>query len=114
MINKRVIGTQKELLASEFLRQNNVEILEMNFRCKCGEIDIIGMDNEYLVFYEVKFRSSTRYGYPEEAVNAVKQRKIYLASQYFMLKNNVADNTPIRYDIISILGNQIKHIRNAF
>lgn len=114
MINKRAVGTQKELIASDFLRENNVEILEMNFRCKSGEIDIIGMDNDYLVFYEVKFRSNISYGYPEEAVNARKQHKIYQASQYFMLINNYIDNTPIRYDVISILGNQIKHIRNAF
>lgn len=114
MINKRDIGTQKELFASDFLRESNVEILEMNFRCKSGEIDIIGIDNDYLVFYEVKFRSDTRYGYPEEAVNLRKQNRIHRASQYFMLIHNIPDNTPIRYDIISILGNQIKHIRNAF
>lgn len=114
MINKRAVGTQKELIASEFLRENNVEILEMNFRCKIGEIDIIGMDKDYLVFYEVKFRSDTRYGYPEEAVNLRKQTKIHNTSQYFMLIHNIDVNTPIRYDIISILGNQIKHIRNAF
>lgn len=114
MINKRAVGAQKELIASDFLRENNVKILEMNFRCKSGEIDIIGMDNDYLVFYEVKFRSNTRYGYPEESVNHRKQHKIYQASQYFMLIHNIADNTPIRFDVISILGNEIKHIRNAF
>ena len=114
MINKRAVGTQKELIASMFLRENDVEILEMNFRCKTGEIDIIGKDNEYLVFYEVKYRSNIQYGYPEEAVDYRKQHKIYNSSKYFMLINNIDTDTPVRYDVISILGDQIKHIRNAF
>ena len=114
MSNKRAVGTQKELMAAEFLRQNNVNILQMNFSCKRGEIDIVGMDGEYLVFYEVKFRSNTRYGYPEESVDCHKQNKIYQASQYFILINDISVNTPVRYDVIAILGEQINHIKDAF
>ena len=114
MANNRKLGSDKEIKAAEYLRQNNIEILVMNFRSKQGEIDIIGKDGEYLVFIEVKYRSSTAYGYPEEAVNIKKQRTIRSVAQYFMLTHNIPMDTPVRFDVISILGNHIKHIRNAF
>ena len=54
--NNRQIGSIKEALAAAYLKQNNVEILETNFRSRCGEIDLIGRDGNYIVFFEVKYR----------------------------------------------------------
>ena len=68
MENNRKIGSEKELIAAEHLRKNNIEVICMNFRCKQGEIDIIGKDGEYYVFIEVKYRKNIDFGYPEEAV----------------------------------------------
>ena len=65
--NKRETGTRKEELAADFLTRRGVKILERNFRCRQGEIDLIGMDGQYLVFVEVKYRKTARNGMPAEA-----------------------------------------------
>lgn len=114
MANNRKIGSDKEKLAVEYLKKYNIDILAMNYRTKQGEIDIIGKDGECIVFIEVKYRSSTTYGYPEEAVNISKQRKIRSVATYFMITHNISMDSQVRFDVISILGNQINHIRNAF
>lgn len=114
MVNNRETGSCKEQYAADYLRKKGYDIYTMNFRCKIGEIDIIAKDAEYLVFCEVKYRTTVNYGYPEEAVNYRKQNRIRQVSRYYMLTNNIDINTPVRYDVIAILGKELKHIRNAF
>ena len=86
----------------------------MNFRCKIGEIDIIGKDGDALVFYEVKYRSSDCMGSPKEAVNYTKIRKICKVSDYYRLINKLNENTKLRFDVISIKGENIEWVKNAF
>ena len=62
MLNKRELGTQKELLAMHYLESQGMKILERNFRCRTGEIDLIARDGTCLVFVEVKYRTTDRYG----------------------------------------------------
>lgn len=114
MENNRQIGSDKELIAAEYLRKNNIEVLCMNFRTKQGEIDIIGKDGVYFVFVEVKYRKNINFGYPEEAVNHKKQNTIRTVANFFMLKNKIPMDTPVRFDVISILGTEITHIKDAF
>lgn len=114
MVNRRATGSQKELLAADYLRKKGYDIYNMNFRCRTGEIDIVAKDGDYLVFCEVKYRTTTNYGYPEESVNYQKQNRIRQVSRYYMLTNNIDIDTPVRFDVIAILGNELKHIRNAF
>ena len=114
MENNRKIGSDKELIAAEYLRRNNIEVICMNFRTKYGEIDIIGKDGEYYVFVEVKYRKNTNFGFPEEAVNTKKQQTIRKVAQFFMIKHKIPMESPVRFDVISILGKEITHIRNAF
>ena len=92
----------------------NVKILNRNFRCKIGEIDIIFRDKEYLVFGEVKYRNENHYGSPEEAVNVAKQKKICRVSDYYRVKYHIPSNTNIRYDVVAILQDQITWHKNAF
>ena len=114
MLNKRELGTKKEQTAAKYLISNGIDIICMNFRCRIGEIDIIGKDGDFLVFFEVKYRSTPKYGLPEEAVDRRKQHRIKQTAQYFMLTHNISQDMPLRFDIVSLLGNKIKHIRNAF
>ena len=86
----------------------------MNFKSRFGEIDIIAKDAETLVFIEVKYRKSSSFGYPEEFVNLKKQHKILQTARYFMLKSHSDVETPIRFDVVSILGDKIKVIKDAF
>lgn len=109
-------GSKGELIAKNYLQTNGYKILEMNYRNKQGEIDIIALKDDVLVFIEVKSRTSINFGYPYEAVNKKKRDKIIKTSYYFIKENNY-HNYQVRYDIIEIYLTEnikINHIENAF
>ena len=111
--NKRKVGQEREKQAAVFLERNGYHIITFNYRNRIGEIDIIARDKESIVFVEVKYRSSARYGWPEEAVDYKKQKNIIAVVNYFIMSNNLVD-VPMRFDVVSILNNKIEHIQNAF
>ena len=117
-MNKRLIGDGNEDLVCNYLKSQGLKIIARNFRCRQGEIDIIARDKEYLCFIEVKFRNSSDYGQPQEAVNYYKQRKISKVSRFYLYSKNLSFDTPIRYDVIAVSVNEgikaIKWIKNAF
>ncbi|MDO5717261.1 MAG: YraN family protein [Tissierellia bacterium] len=114
--NKKT-GDIGEDLALEFLEQKGLYVLERNYRNYVGEIDIVAMDEEYLVFIEVKTRLSDRFGMPNEAVDDRKKRKIYDTSAIYIAEKNCTD-LDVRYDIVEVLRENgkfsIHHIVNAF
>lgn len=112
--NNREIGTCYEDLATNYLENIGYKIIDKNFRCKIGEIDIIAQDDIYLVFVEVKYRKDNKSGFSVEAVTISKQRIIYKVANFYMLKKNVSFETPVRFDIIGFDGMKISHIKNAF
>lgn len=108
-------GFGYENTAKEYLRNKSYEILEENFVSKFGEIDIIAAKDGRLHFIEVKGRRNTAYGYPREAVNFSKQKKLRSAAQYyFMLRGR--DDYPCQFDVIEIIleDRKLNHIENAF
>lgn len=116
MVNNVVRGRSGEHLAADFLMGKGYRILETNYRNKIGEIDIIAMDKDVLVFLEVKSRTSISYGYAFEAVDFRKQRKIINTSLVYIKYKNIRD-TQIRYDIIEVYmtkNMKINHLENAF
>lgn len=114
MINKRTVGSRYEEEAAAFLQEQGFQILEKNYRDRYGEIDIIAREGRYLVFVEVKYRSSLKNGYPEEAVDYRKQAKIRHAAQYYLYEKHVGEGVPCRFDVVSIRGKEIRLIRDAF
>lgn len=112
--NNRQVGTSYEDLAIKYLESNGYHILEKNFRCRMGEIDIIAIDENCLVFIEVKYRKDNKSGYAIEAVTKSKQRTIFKVAEFYMQKNNIQENTPSRFDIIGFDGCNISHVKNAF
>lgn len=113
--NRRKIGTEKEGLAAEFLEKKGFRILEKNFSCRQGEIDLIARaKGQILVFVEVKYRADDKNGWPEEAVNYQKQRKIRKAAEVYLYQNRHFMEWQCRFDVVSILGNEIRQIENAF
>ena len=113
-------GEQGEELAANFLSTNGYRILERNFRCKGGEVDIIASDpsDNSLVFIEVKARKGLSYGVPQLAVTPFKQRQNSKAALTWLSKNKLHD-TNARFDVIAILlhtdgRHAIDHIKNAF
>ena len=118
MNNRRKTGERYEEKAADFLRENGYQIIEKNYRCRLGEIDLIARDERDpvrpLVFIEVKYRSSLRYGDPVEAVDLVKQKKIIRVSQYYRVGHQVPPSEAIRFDVVGILPDRICLIKNAF
>jgi putative endonuclease len=114
------VGNLGEEVAAAFLEKRRYRILERNFRCKGGEVDIIARDPEdkSLVFIEVKARKDLSYGVPQLAVNPFKQRQISKAALTWLSKNRLHDQNA-RFDVIAILLaddglHKIEHIVNAF
>jgi len=113
-MNKRALGKSKEELATCFLVEKGYLILEQNYRTPKGELDLVAREGGYMVFIEVKYRSSVSFGFPEEAVDIKKQYKIRGAAQYYMVERHLPTHMPCRYDVVVILGDEINVIRNAF
>lgn len=112
-MNKRKIGALYEQIASEYLKSMGYEMIQANYRCPSGEIDLIARDGAYLVFVEVKYRRSLRTGSPLEAVGVKKQQTIRRAAQWYLTENHL-DDVPVRFDVAGILGEEITVIKNAF
>lgn len=111
--NKRRTGTRYEQAAGFFLEQIGYEVLEYNYRCRFGEIDIIAKDGACLVFCEVKYRSGRGKGSPLEAVDYRKQQTIFRCASHYLAGQGFGD-IPCRFDVIGIEGTAITHIENAF
>ncbi len=112
--NNRALGSAYEKLAGGYLLSLGYEILEYNFRCRFGEIDVVAREGEYLVFVEVKYRSSGKKGGPLEAVTKKKQQTISRAASYYCLTHGYGEGTPCRFDVAAVLGEEMTLIRDAF
>jgi putative endonuclease len=113
-------GALGEEIATSFLVKRGYRILERNFRCKGGEVDIVARDplDSSVVFVEVKTRRNLSYGVPQLAVTPFKQRQISKAALTWLLKKRL-HNSNARFDVIAILlddkgDNRVEHIINAF
>ncbi len=113
-MNKRKVGAEYEELTADFLIKKGIKILERNFRCRGGEIDIIGRDDKTVVFFEVKYRKNKDTGYPIEAVDRRKQATISRVADYYRLTHGLSESASFRFDVIGILGDEITWYRNAF
>lgn len=110
-MNKRKCGTLYEEKAREYLIKKGIEIVCTNFYGNYGEIDIIGFDNKVLVFFEVKYRKNLDFGYPQEAINKNKRKKIYLTAKEFTSKNRL-EREEIRFDSVTFIGEEVCWTKN--
>ena len=95
------LGRIGEDIAAKYLVNSNYEIIERNFRCKQGEIDIIAKEDDEIVFIEVKTRSSVICGRPSEAVNKLKKKHLIQTIKYYLYLNKLEDKN-IRIDVIEV------------
>ncbi|MCI8991481.1 MAG: YraN family protein [Eubacterium sp.] len=112
--NNRRTGREKERLAAQFLERKGYVIIQKNFRCRSGEIDIIAREGKYLVFAEVKYRGGSKCGYPEEAVDYRKQKQISKVALYYLKRKRYRLEQPCRFDVVAIVPHEIRLYRNAF
>ena len=94
-------GILGENLAAEYLENIGYKIIERNFLCRQGEIDIIAKDKDEYVFIEVKTRSSSCYGRPSEAINGIKKKHIVKSTKYYLYLHKL-ENMFIRFDVIEV------------
>jgi putative endonuclease len=109
---KTDIGKNYEQAAVQYLKKSGYKIIGQNYRLKIGEIDIIAKDKKTLVFVEVKYRQSKEFGTPAEFVTIQKQNKIIKTALFYLKQNNIESD--FRFDVVSICGAEIEHIKNAF
>ena len=98
--NKRNVGANYEKIAGEYLKTLGYDIVEYNFYSRNGEIDIIAQHEGYLVFVEVKTRTSEEYGTPAEAVSFYKQQHMLKSAQYYLLRHG--GECECRFDVIEV------------
>jgi len=122
-LNKRAVGSVYENKAREYLLSQGVEIIKLNYHFhQVGEIDIIYYDNEfeggnlvkYLCFCEVKYRKNNSCVSAIEAVDFRKRKNISKVAIGFVKQHNINMNHPMRFDIVTIDGDNINWIKNAF
>ena len=112
-MNRRKEGAYYENLVAEYLKTQGYEILEKNYRCRIGEIDLIAKEGETLVFVEVKYRRNDKMGDPKEAVDQKKQKKISMTASYYLMRECGRMDIPCRFDVAAVLGDQIEVVKNA-
>ena len=104
---KHILGKEGEEIAEQYLISKGYEIIEKNFTCKAGEIDIIALDKIEYVFIEVKSRTNFLYGKPVEAVDKLKQKHLKSVINYYLYRNKLENNF-VRIDIIEV------YIKNGY
>jgi putative endonuclease len=113
-----LLGRTGEKQAERFLRRLRYRIVARNYRCPAGELDLIALDHDTVVFVEVKTRADREHGDPQDAVNLAKQRQLVRCARYFLQHTQSEDRT-CRFDVVAItLGEdgkpQIEHFPEAF
>ncbi len=109
-------GNEAEHQALAFLQDQGLQLVERNYSCRQGEIDLIMQEQDSLIFVEVRYRHSSRFGSPLESVDANKQARLLHSAQHYLLKHPRWRSQPCRFDVIGIGRDQgkIEWIKNAF
>jgi putative endonuclease len=109
-------GAQAEQLAAQFLQQRGLVLLQHNYRCRHGEIDLIMRDGDMLVFVEVRLRSSNNFGGAAASIGAIKQHKLLRTAQQYL--STLRHVPPCRFDAVLFhsVDNamDIEWVKNAF
>jgi len=122
MINKSKpanhAGKIAENIAAQYLTDKGFKLIDQNFHCRFGEIDLIGLEKEILSFIEVRYRKNEQYLAVIETIDQHKCRKIIISSEYYLSKHKNYRTYQCRYDVITITGELnkpvIEWIKNAF
>lgn len=105
-------GAEAEQAAADYLVAQGLRLIERNFRCRGGEIDLIMQDGSTLVFVEVRARSSRAFGGAAESITAVKQSRIILAARHYLARTGATNNC--RFDALLVQSGRIEWLRAAF
>ncbi|HEY5540156.1 MAG TPA: YraN family protein [Coriobacteriia bacterium] len=117
-LDRKRLGERGEDAAAAFLERAGMTVVERNWRCQAGEIDIVGLDDDAIVFVEVKTRRTVNKGTPEEAVTPAKRRRYAKLAAAYLQTAGLSD-VPVRFDVITLLviaedRALLRHHRAAF
>ena len=114
---RQILGREGERIAENYLKEKGYRLVERNYRCPMGELDLIALDRRVIVFIEVKTRSDFRFGAPTESVHPRKQRKMIQAALYFLSRHRL-HGREARFDVVGVslaTGRpEVEHVQNAF
>jgi len=108
---QQVAGLAGEDQALAYLQQQGLQLLERNFRCKGGEIDLIMQDGKVLVFVEVRVRSDGKFGGAAASVGSAKQKRLIIAAQVYLQRHTMPP--PCRFDVIAFDDKKMTWLKNA-
>ncbi len=116
---KDAVGRYGEQLAADTLVAEGLVVIERNWRCPDGELDIVAADGEVLVFVEVKTRSTVAYGDPAEAINPAKAARLRRLAVRWLAAHPDRHWPELRFDVVAIVrrapgGPSVRHLRGAF
>ena len=116
---KAATGKRAEVAALKFLRGEGLQLVDRNFRCRLGEVDLVMLDHGCLAFVEVRYRSERSFTSAALSVTGQKQTRIALTAEFFLCKNPMLSDHPVRFDVVAFDGaetgpSRIQWIRDAF
>lgn len=97
-------GDIAEKIATKYIQKQRLRIIEANYKSRWGEIDLIALDNDILVFIEIRYRKSTNFGTALETVDNNKRQRIIKTAQYFLFNNPQYEKLDARFDLIGLTG----------
>ncbi|HEC18926.1 MAG TPA: YraN family protein [Gammaproteobacteria bacterium] len=116
--SKQASGNHAEDLACDYLQRHGLRLIQRNYRCRRGEIDLVMRHRQHTVFVEVRYRRSNRFGSAAESVDARKQAKLLAAAEHYLQHNPKAARGACRFDVVALSTEnnqaQIHWIENAF
>jgi len=115
---RKVLGARGEDLAVRYLKKKGYKVIERNYRCQWGEIDLVARQGKTLVFIEIKSRTSSDFGLPQDAVGRFKQKKLIQVARAYMAEHRLHETIPARFDVVAVQltpsGPEIELITDAF
>lgn len=116
--HRRELGARGEELAAAYLKRKGFRIVEVNARCRLGEIDLVAMEGETVVIVEVKSKGGRSHGSPEDMLTVAKQRRLTLLARTYLQRRRWLSR-PARFDVVAIdweerAGERIRYYRDAF
>jgi putative endonuclease len=112
-LSTRSKGKQGEEIAAQYLMNNGYRIVEKNYKNNFGEIDVVAFEGDTVVFVEVKARNTSCFGHPSEAVDLRKQQRLCKIAAAYLVGKRLTKH-PIRFDVVSVCGEKIEVIKDAF
>ena len=111
-MDRKAQGQRAEQRACKFLQQQGLGLIETNYRCRYGEIDLVMRDGQQLVFVEVRYRGNSAFGGPLASIDHRKQTKLIAAAAHYLLIKRQQND--VRFDVVGITqGDRIDWITNA-